>query len=325
MYTQLTQEQRYQIHALLKMEHSRTEIANTLGVHKSTISRELQRNRGKRGYRPKQAHQFALQRRKKARARITADIWAMVEEKLRQDWSPEQIAGRFKEEGIAISHEHIYQYVYTDKRVGGDLWKHLRCHTCPGGRCQGKKRRKRVGDYDRRGKIPNRKSIEERPEVVEQRTRLGDWEVDLMLGKDHQGVLVTLTERKSRFTLLRKVANKQAQLVSQAIVELLQWISTLESITADNGKEFAAHQHISQMLSVDFYFAHPYSSWERGTNENTNGLIRQYVPKSHSLKNISFQEETMIMDRLNLRPRKCLDFRTPFEVFFEHQPVALAT
>ena len=185
-YTQLTQEQRYQIQALLKMEHSQTEIADTLGVHRSTISREMQRNRGKRGYRPKQAHQFALERRKKARKRITADIWALVEEKLRQDWSPEQIAGRFKE-GIAISHEYIYQYVYADKRVGGDLWKHLRCQ---------KKRRKRVGDYDRRGKIPNRKSIEERPEVVEQRARLGDWEVDLMVGKDHRGVLVTLTERK---------------------------------------------------------------------------------------------------------------------------------
>ena len=299
-YTQLTQEQRYQIHALLKMEHNQTEIADTLGLHKSTVSRELQRNCGKRGYRPKQAHQFALQRRKKARKRITADTWVLVEEKLRQDWSPEQIAGRFKEEGIVISHEHIYQYVYVDKRVGGDLWKHLRCQ---------KKRRKRPGSYDRRGKIPNRKSIDERPEVVAQRTRLGDWEVDLMLGKDHQGALVTLTERKSRFTLLRKVASKQAKLVSQVIVDLLHWVATLESITADNGKEFAAHQHISQTLSVDFYFAHPYSSWERGTNENTNGLIRQYVPKSCSLKDLSFQEEIMIMDRLNLRPRKCLDFR----------------
>jgi len=315
-YTQLTREQRYQIHALLKMEHSQTEIAETLGVDRSTISRELQRNRGQRGYRPKQAHQFALQRRKKARKRITADIWKLVEERLRQDWSPEQIAGRFKEEGIEISHERIYQYIYADKRVGGNLWKHLRCQ---------KKRRKRVGDYDRRGKIPNRKSIEERPEVVEQRTRLGDWEVDLVLGKDHQEALVTLTERMSRFTLLRQVANKQTKLVSQAIVELLQWVTALESITADNGKEFAAHQHISQTLSVDFYFAHPYSSWERGTNENTNGLIRQYLPKSRSLKDLSFQEETMIMDRLNLRPRKCLDFRTPYEVFFEHQPVALAT
>jgi IS30 family transposase len=315
-YTQFTQEQRYQIHALLRMKHSQTEIANALGMHRSTISRELRRNQGKRGYRPKQAHQFALHRRKKARKRITADIWALVEEKLHQDWSPEQIAGRFKEDGIAISHEHIYQYVYADKRVGGDLWKHLRCQ---------KKRRKRVGDYDRRGKIPNRKSIEERPKVVEQRTRLGDWEVDLMLGKEHQGVLVTLTERKSRFTLLRRVANKQTNLVSQAIIDLLQWVPALESLTADNGKEFAAHQHISHTLSVDFYFAHPYASWERGTNENTNGLIRQYLPKNRTLKKITFQEELMIMDRLNLRPRKCLAFRTPFEVFFDHQPVALAT
>ena len=166
-YTQLTQEQRYHIHALLKMEHSQTEIAGTLGVHKSTISRELQRNHGKRGYRPKQAHQLALQWRKKARKRIPADIWALVEAKLRQDWSPEQIAGRVREEGIAISHEHIYE----DKCLGGDLWKILRCQ---------KKRHKRVGSYDRRGEIPNRKSIEERPEVAEQRTRLGDWAVDLV-------------------------------------------------------------------------------------------------------------------------------------------------
>ena len=205
MYTQLTQKQRYQVHALLKLEHSRTGIADVLGVYKSTISRELQRNHGKRGYWPKQAHQFALQRRKKTRTRITADIWALVGEKLRQDWSPEQIAGRFKEEGIAISHEHNYQYHYADKQVSGDLWMHLRCQ---------KKRWKRIGDYDPRGKIPNRKSIEERPEVMEQRTCLGDWEVDPVLGKDHQGVLVTLIECKSRFTLLRRVASKQAKLVS---------------------------------------------------------------------------------------------------------------
>ncbi len=315
-YTQLTQEQRYQIYALLKMKHNQTEIANVLGIHRSTISRELKRNQGKRGYRPNQAHQFALERRKKVRTRITTEIWVLVEEKLREDWSPEQITGRFKEESIAISHEHIYQYVYADKRAGGDLWKHLRCQ---------KKRRERVGSYDRRGKIPNRKSIEERPRLVDQRTRLGDWEVDLVLGKDHQGVLVTLTERKSRFTLLRSVASKQAHWVTQAMIALLNWVPELESITADNGKEFAAHQEISQALSVDFYFAHPYSSWERGTNENTNGLIRQYLPKSRSLKNVSMQEETMIMDRLNLRPRKCLDFRTPYEVFFGHHSVALGT
>jgi IS30 family transposase len=315
-YTQLTQEQRYQVYALLRMEHSQTDIADVLGFHRSTISRELQRNRGQRGYRPKQAHQFALQRRRQGRARITARTWALVETKLRQDWSPEQIAGLFREQGLSISHEHIYQYVYADKRVGGNLWKHLRCR---------KKRRKRYGAYDRRGNIPDRKSIEERPAVVDRRERLGDWEIDTIIGKGHRGALVTLTERRSRFTLLRKVNQKSAEQVAQAVLDLLSWIQPLKTITSDNGKEFAAHQSLSRKLLIDFYFAHPYSSWERGTNENTNGLIRQYLPKERDLTTVTAEEEVMIMDRLNLRPRKCLDFRTPFEVFFGHPPVALTS
>jgi IS30 family transposase len=316
-YTQLTREQRYQIKALLDIGSSRTEVAQQLGVNKSTISREVQRNRGQRGYRPKQAHEKALKRRKeKARTKISPETWALVEEKIREDWSAEQISGRLKAEGMAISHELIYQHIYADKRAGGSLWTHLRYQ---------KKRRKRYGKRDRRGKIPNRKSIEERPEIVEQRTRFGDWEVDLILGKDQQGAVVTLTERKSRFTLLRHVSRKQSDLVAQAVIALLKWVAHLESITSDNGKEFTAHLEISQVLSVNFYFAHPYASWERGTNENTNGLIRQYLPKHRSLKKLSFQEETMIMDRLNLRPRKFLDFRSPFEVFFGHHPVALTT
>jgi IS30 family transposase len=316
-YTQLTREQRYQIKALLDIGHSQTEVAQQLQVNKSTISREVRRNRGQRGYRPKQAHEMALRRRReRAQTKIHVETWALVEEKIREDWSPEQISGRFKKEGIAISHEHIYQYIYADKRAGGTLWTHLRCQ---------KKRRKRYGQRDRRGKIPNRKSIEERPKIVQQRTRLGDWEVDLVLGKDQQGAIVTLIERKSRFTLLQGVSSKQADLVAQSVIALLKWVAPLESITADNGKEFAAHLEIAQALSVDFFFAHPYASRERGTNENTNGLIRQYLPKNRSLKNISFQEEIRIMDRINLRPRKCLDFRSPFEVFFERQPVALTS
>lgn len=314
-YTQLTREQRYQIKALVDIGHNQTEVAQQLQVNKSTISREVRRNRGQRGYRPKQAHEMALKRRReKAQMKIGPEIWVLVEEKIREDWSPEQISGRLKKEGIAISHEHIYQYIYADKRAGGTLWTHLRCQ---------KKRRKRYGKHDRRGKIPNRKSIEERPQIVDQRVRFGDWEVDLVLGKDQQGVIVTLTERKSRFTLLRSISSKQSDLVAQAVISLLKWVAPLESITADNGKEFAAHLDISQALSVNFYFAHPYASWERGTNENTNGLIRQYLPKSRNLKNVFFQEEIRIMDRLNLRPRKCLDFRSPFEVFFEHPSVAL--
>lgn len=313
-YTQLTQEQRYQIYALKKMGHNQTEIADCIGVHKSTVGRELKRNRGKRGYRPKQAHEKAIQRRGVRYFRITVEVWQMVKGKLEVDWSPEQISNWLQEKGVQISHEHIYQYVYANKRVGGELHKHLRSQ---------KKYRKRLGRNDRRGKIPNQVSIEQRPEVVGERDRLGDWEVDLVLGKGYSGALVTLTERKSRFTLLRKVASKSAEVVTQTIIDLLNWVDHLETITADNGKEFSLHELISSRLSLDFYFAHPYASWERGTNENTNGLIRQYLPKDRDFSTITAQEELFVMDRLNLRPRKCLDFQTPFEVFFQHQLVAL--
>jgi len=316
-YIQLTQAQRYQIKSLLSIGIKKPAIAHELGVAKSTIYREVKRNTGQRGYRPKQAHKKALKRRKrKSQTRISAAIWKLVEEKLCEDWSPEQITGRLKKQGVQISHERIYQYVYADKRSGGLLWKHLRCQ---------KKRRKRIGGRDRRGKIPNRRSIEERPTIVEERTRLGDWEGDLILGESHQGVVLTLTERKSRFTLLRSLSSKHAAPVTQAIIELLQWVTYLKSITFDNGKEFSGHQKVSLALNTDCYFAHPYASWERGTNENTNGLIRQYLPKSRNLKNVCVEEEIMIMDQLNLRPRKCLDFKTPYEVFFGHQFVALTT
>ncbi len=252
-----------------------------------------------------------MRRKEKSQSRISAETWRLVDKKLRKKWSPEQISGRLKKNEINISHERIYQYVYADKRAGGTLWKHLRCQ---------KKRRKRIGGRDRRGKIPNRRSIEERPAIVEERIRFGDWEGDLILGENHQGVVLTLTERKSRFTLLRSLPSKHAGPVTQAIIELLQWVEHLKSITFDNGKEFAGHQEVSLSLNTDCYFAHPYASWERGTNENTNGLIRQYLPKSRNLKNVSFEEEIMIMDQLNLPPRKCLDFMTPFEVFFGYQP-----
>jgi IS30 family transposase len=318
IYTQLTQGQRYQIKALLDIGCKRNKIARQLGVDKSTISRELRRNRGQRGYRPKQAHEKALERRKeKVQSNISAEIWQFVDVKLLQDWSPEQIAGWLKKEQLpSISPEWIYQYVYADKRAGGTLHKHLRCQ---------KKRRKRYGKYDRRGRIPARKSIEVRPEAVGLRERLGDWESDTIIGKRHQGAVLTLIERKSRFTLIRKVAQRSAELVAESMLDLLSWVYHRKTITSDNGKEFAAHQMISKELTIDFFFAHPFSAWERGTNENTNGLIRQYLPKDRDLSTLSAQEEIMIMDRLNLRPRKCLDFKTPFEVFFEHQLVALTS
>ena len=314
-YTQLTQEQRYQIYALLKIGQKQAQIAKAVDVNKSTISRELRRNRGQRSYRPKQAHQMALSRKKKNKLRIVPETWAQIEEKLRLDWSPEQISGWLKKNTeVQVSHEWIYQYVYADKRAGGDLHQHLRCQ---------KKRRKRYGSYDRRGKIPNKKSIEERPEVVERRTRLGDWEMDTIIGKGHRGAVVTLTDRKSRFTLLGQVDQKKADLVAATVISLLQAVPHRETVTSDNGKEFADHQRMSQSLECDIYFAHPYASWERGTNEITNGLIRQYLPKGRDLTTVKAQETLMIMDRLNHRPRKCLEFKTPYEVFFKYNSVAL--
>jgi IS30 family transposase len=316
-YTQLTQEQRYQIYALKKTGHSYSEIAEVIGVHKSSVSRELKRNRGQCGYRPQQAQSLAMERRQKGVPRITVEVWAKVESLLRQDWSPEQICGRLKkEQRICISHEWIYQYVLEDKRAGGDLYRHLRCQ---------KKRRKRYGKYDRRGKLPNCRSIEERPAIVNGRKRLGDWEVDTIIGKRHKQALVTLTERKSRFTLLGKVAQRTAQAVQNQIHRLLLPVADkVHTLTSDHGKEFAYHQQIAEMLQLKFYFAHPYAAWERGTNENTNGLLRQYFPKKHDFHFVSHKEIEQAMSRLNFRPRKSLRFKTPFEVFY-HSSVALTT
>jgi IS30 family transposase len=316
-YTQLTQEQRYQIHALLKMEHQQTEIAESLGVHKSTVSRELRRNKGLRGYRPKQAHQKAMSRRNHSRRRINPETWLLIEAQIRREWSPEQISGWLKRHAaVEISHEWIYQYVLADKHAGGTLYRHLRCQ---------KKRRKRYGSYDRRGKLPNRVSIEERPVIVDKRQRIGDWEVDTIVGKGHRQAIVSLTERKSRLVLLQKVERRTADLVSDAVIGLLQPITEhSHTITGDNGKEFAEHERISHALNTDFFFAHPFAAWERGTNENMNGLVRQYIPKRREFDTISEHELSFITNRLNHRPRKCLDYRTPFEVFLEHS-VALAS
>lgn len=320
-YTQLTQEQRYQIQALLKAERTYTEIADILGCHKSTISRELARNRGLRGYRPRQAHQLAKARcHGRSRGRFGGEIWELVEALLRREWSPEQISGWLKcERDVLISHEWIYQYVLQDKRQGGDLYRYLRCQ---------KQRRKRYGTYQRRrGQLRNRVSIEERPRIVESRQRFGDWEVDTIIGKGQKQALVSLTERKGRLTLLARVCRRDAESVKQAVTGLLaplrKWVHT---ITADNGKEFAEHEAIAETLDTKFYFAHPYASWERGLNENTNGLVRQYFPKHCRFEEVTDAEIELVMDKLNNRPRKSLGFKTPNEVFFGIKPtVALAS
>jgi len=309
-YTQLTHEERYQISALMKTGITQTEIAKILGRDKSTISRELYRNRGMRGYRPKQAHRISMERRRvKAKLRIGMETWICVELLLREEWSPEQISCWLKaDRGIGISHEWIYQYVIRDKSKGGDLYRHLRCR---------KKRRKRYGSYSRRGQLKNRISIDERPDIVDSRSRIGDWELDTIIGKGHKQAIVSLTECKSRLTLIHKVERKTACSVTEAIIHLLQPVAhRVLTLTSDNGKEFADHEDIAATLNAKFFFAHPYSSWERGLNENTNGLIRQYFPKSRDFSSITQDEIDHVMNRLNNRPRKCLGIKTPNQVFF---------
>jgi IS30 family transposase len=309
-YTQLTEGERNQIYVLNKRGLKQSEIAHDLGREPSTISRELKRNRGGRGYRPKQAHREATERRRAAssRPKMKDNVVAHVEAKLGLQWSPEQISGTMEDEiGIRISHERIYQHIYKDRLAGGNLHTHLR-H----GR---KKRRKRCNPGERtgnRGKIKNRRDIDERSALVDTRLTQGHWEIDTIIGKGQEGAAVTIVERKSRFTLIAGVENRTAEQVTAATIRLLQpYGDQVVSITADNGKEFAHHEEIAEALKVDFYFARPYHSWERGTNENTNGLIRQYLPKSESLSKLSDETERFVMERLNNRPRKILGFRTP--------------
>ncbi len=316
-YTQLTREQRYQISALLKEPHTYKQIAHNIGVHPATISREVRRNRGQRGYRPKQADETAQHRKQqRVKARIQPETWARVEVLVRQEWSPEQIAGRLAlEQQPTVSHERIYQYIYADKAQGGDLSRHLRCQ---------KQRRKRYGSYDRRGQIKDRQSIDQRPAIVDAKERLGDWEGDTIIGRNHQQAIVSLVERQSQFVRLAPVARNTAAAVAAAIRTQLQAL-TVKTITTDNGREFAQHQEIARSLGAAFYFAHPYSSWERGLNEQVNGLVRQYFPKRHDFATITEAEITHVIERLNNRPRKTLGYKTPNEVFFKQPLIALTT
>jgi len=312
-YQHLALEERYMIYCLKKDGFSIRSIAARIKRSPSTVSRELRRNKGQRGYRYQQADSFCLFRRhiEHRHHRITESTWELVDSYLFVDWSPEQISHYFRlEHRLEVSTESIYQHIWADKRIGGDLHSHLRQSR--------KKRRKRYGcGYNYRGHIRNRVSIDLRPSIVEDRGRYGDWEIDTIVGKAHKGALVSIVERKSRFTLIGKVEKKDADAVSQKTTNLLKPFSDyVLTITGDNGKEFAGHEQLSKQLNIDFYFAHPYSSWERGLNENTNGLIRQYVPKGSSIDEISEEKIEMIMDRLNNRPRKCLGFKTPKDILF---------
>jgi IS30 family transposase len=311
-YKQLSQAQRYQIEILNKAGKNQKEIAELLGVSPATICRELKRNKGKKGYRPRQAQIKAVKRRREAAKalKMTGEVILVIEEKICLDWSPEQVSGWLKiNQGIFISHERIYQHIWEDKRHGGTLYTHLRQSN--------KKRKKQYGSKDKRGQIRNRISIDERPAIVAEKTRIGDWEIDTVIGQNHQGALVTIVDRVSKFTLIKKVDSKHAEVVTEATISLLlPYLDKTLTITADNGKEFAGHETMKEQLNADVYFAHPYHSWERGLNENTNGLIRQYFTKGSSFENITDDEVEAVMNKLNHRPRKTLNFKIPHTVFF---------
>ena len=325
-YKQLTSGQRYQIYGLKQAGLNQTRIAQKMGVDKSTISREFRRNKGQRGWRPKQAQSLRDERRQACinGKQFSSEEWAEVERLIQEDLSPEQAANRLELEGeLQISHEAIYRHVYADKRDGGDLYQHLRSQ---------KPRRKRYASgQERRGMIKNRVSIDERPEIVAKKIRIGDWEGDTVIGKNHKGGLVTLAERKSRYVLAGHIRSKHAAGVTAVTTRLLTpYKDKCHTITFDNGREFAEHEKMAAELKADIYFANPYHSWERGLNENSNGLLRQYFPKGMELTNITEEQVQEAVERINHRPRKVLGFRTPHEVFFgvelryTKQPLAVA-
>lgn len=313
-YTHLTAEERYQIDDLKREGFSQISIAKKLCRSVSTVSRELSRNEGERGWKPRQAHLKASERLMTRGAnnvkRASTTAWDYAKKQLEEEqWSPEQIVGRLEYEGLeTISHETIYQRILADKNAGGKLYSHLRCK---------KKRKKRYGSArSTRGTIPNRVDITQRPVIVDSRKRVGDWEGDTIIGS-HQGgaVIASMVERKSRYTCLSKAKNKTTTAVIDSITKQMLPIADLVlTITLDNGREFSHHKTLSKTLNSDVFFAKPYHSWERGLNENTNGLVRQYFPKKNSFDTITYHELQRVVKKINHRPRKCLGYKTPFEV-----------
>jgi IS30 family transposase len=312
-YRQLTYGQRCQIYALKKRGFSNRQIAADLGVSHTTVGRELGRNSGRRGYRCKQAEEKSQSRRHATAGKhrkMTPTLIRCIEEKLSIQWSPEQITCWLAlRGGVTVSHETVYQYIWNDKRDGGALWKNLRRRA--------RRYQKRGNDgKTSRGRIPGRIDIDLRPAIVERRSRIGDWEADTIIGANSKGAIVSLVERKSRKTRLVKVERKTAKAVKTALVNALRpHKNNVLTITCDNGKEFTLHQKIGKSLHADTFFAKPYHSWERGTNENTNGLVRQYFPKKMDFAMVTQADVRRVERTLNNRPRKCLDYKTPNQVF----------
>ncbi len=310
-YNQLTENERYQIFMLKKAGHSQKEIAGLVGRSPSTISRELRRNQGLRGYRPKQAQRLSDARRKgayKAR-KVTRDVISAIESLIRQELSPQQVVSYLaRHKGISLHHETVYQLIYADKESGSNLHTHLRVASKP--------YRKRYGSYDRRGKIKGRVNIDDRPMVVDSGNRIGDWEGDTIIGKGRRSALLTMVERKTLYTVIVRLTGKRADLLAEAAVQGLQHLKDrVKTITLDNGLEFARHETIAEGLGADIYFAHPYASWERGINENTNRLIRQYFPKGTDFNQVTDAQIEHVMSCLNNRLRATRGNRSPNELF----------
>ena len=310
---QLTLAQRYRIEFCLSSKMSYSQIGDYIDKDKSVISREVSRNSDTRNgkYRAELAHRKAKGRHaaKKKKKYFTREIEAYVRKYIAQDYSPEQIRGRAILEDVScVSHERIYQFIWNDKKNGGRLYKHLRN--------KGKRYRKRGHSKDNRGLIVGRVDIEQRPAIVDQKSRIGDLEIDLIIGKGHKQAILTINDRVTGILIMGKVSSKEALEIETKAVELLEeWKPMIHTITSDNGKEFANHANIAEQLNIDFYFAKPYHSWQRGANENLNGLVRQYFPKNHDFTtttNIQIQD---VQNLLNNRPRKRLGFKTPNEFF----------
>lgn len=310
-YRRVTSEDRLRIKDGLEAGLSKSELADKLGFHKSTIGREISRNSGGRGYRPKQAHAKAVEREeaKHGPYRMNPVIMCEIEERLKVKWSPEQISNRLRVEGKeTVSTETIYKFIRQDYENGGDLWKHLRR--------AGRVRKKRFPHGDRRGQIQNARPISKRPKKANKRKKVGHWERDLMVGKNHQSAVLVVTDRRSRFNKFRKLKGKHARKVTKETITALKGLPK-KTMTNDRGQEFSDHKTFEKKMKIKVYFCDPYSSYQRGTNENRIGILRQYFPKKTDLTKLTNRQLEVIEFEINNRPMKVLDWRTPYEVMME--------
>ncbi|WP_111640280.1 IS30 family transposase [Marinimicrobium alkaliphilum] len=314
-YQQLTSEERVVLSTLKLQGLSMQKIAEKMGRHRSTLYRELDRNRCFHidgAYRPSKAQRRTVARRRRSRrnSHYSDDDFKVVRKLLRKKYSPEQITGYLRRlKQPCFSHETIYLYIWRDKANGGNLWTHLRQSP--------KIRRKRYKAYDSRGRLADKRHITERPKTVEARRYKGHWEIDTVMGKGSTDCIVTLVERKTGFLMIGKLQDRSTRSLNKKTKRLISRDPLLfKTITADNGTEFHQYKNIEAHSAVKFYFANPYHSWERGSNENANGLIRQYIPKGTSMENLTQQQCDHIANELNSRPRKRHQYHSPSELYY---------